>query len=154
MHILIVHQYYLRKNDGGGSRWNQFAKYWAQNGHQVTILAGMLNYSSFTKHPEYKGKFLITEYEEPNITVKRSHVSETYNKNSLGRMWGYISFSFSSTLAGLFVKKPDIIVCTSPPLTVGLTGAILSKFKRAPMVLEVRDLWPESIIDLGAVNNK
>jgi glycosyltransferase involved in cell wall biosynthesis len=69
-------------------------------------------------------------------------------------MWGYISFTISSTLAGMSVKRPDIIICTSPPLTVGLTGAILTKFKRAPMVFEVRDLWPESIIDLGAVKNK
>ena len=47
-----------------------------------------------------------------------------------------------------------MIVCTSPPLTVGLTGWILSRLKRAPMVFEVRDLWPESAIDTGVMKNK
>lgn len=154
MHILVVHQYFLGKNDAGGSRWNQFAKYWAKAGHKITVLAGTVHYAIGKKQPKYKGKLFVTEHESENITVKRCHVSESYNKSSLGRAWGYISFAFSSTLAGLFVKKPDIIICTSPPLIVGLTGAILGKLKRIPMVFEVRDLWPESVIDLGAVTNK
>ncbi len=54
----------------------------------------------------------------------------------------------------LFVKKPDVIICTSPPLTVGLTGWVLSKLKHIPMVFELRDLWPESAIDTGVVTNQ
>ncbi|MHC4075147.1 MAG: glycosyltransferase family 4 protein, partial [Planctomycetota bacterium] len=146
--------YYLHKKGAGGSRWNQFAKYWSQAGHRITVLAGMLEIVGAKKFPEYRGKFLVTEYDGSDIVVKRCHVSESYNKSTLGRAWGYISFAFSSTLAGLFVKKPDVIICTSPALIVGLTGAILSWFKRVPMVFEVRDLWPESVIDLGAVTNK
>lgn len=154
MHILIVHQYYLHKDDAGGSRWNQFAKYWAQAGHQVTVLAGMVHYATGKKHPEYKGKFLVTEHDGPNITIKRCHVSEAYNKSFLGRAWAYMSFTFSSTLAGLGVSEPDVMISTSPPLTVGVTGAILSKLKKVPMVFEVRDLWPESAIDTGVLTNK
>ncbi|MBA7630481.1 hypothetical protein ES703_38003 [subsurface metagenome] len=154
MHILVVHQYFLGKNDAGGSRWNQFAKYWARKGHKITVLAGTVHYSTGKKQPKYKGKFIVTERECENVTVKRCYVSGAYNKSSLGRMWGYVSFAFSSILGGLFVKKPDIIVCSSPPLTVGVTGAILSKLKRVPMVFEVRDLWPESVVDVGAVTNK
>ncbi len=45
MKILIVHQYFLGKDDAGGSRWNQFAKYWAEAGHEITILAGMVHYT-------------------------------------------------------------------------------------------------------------
>jgi glycosyltransferase involved in cell wall biosynthesis len=154
MNILIVHQYYLHKDDAGGSRWNQFAKYWSEQGHHITVLSGMVHYATGKKHPEYKGKFLVTEHEGPNITVKRCHVSEAYNRSFAGRAWAYLSFTFSSTIAGLFVHKPDVIICTSPPLTVGITGAILSKLKRIPMVFEVRDLWPESAIDTGVLTNK
>ncbi len=154
MHILVVHQYYLHKDEAGGSRWNQFAKYWSQKGHKVTVLAGTLHYAVSKKRPEYKGKFIFTEHESENIAVKRCHVSEAYNKSYIGRAWAYSSFAVSSTLAGLFVKKPDVIICTSPPLTVGLTGWVLSKFKRIPMVFEVRDLWPESAIDTGVLKNK
>ena len=153
MHILIVHQYFLHKEDAGGSRWNQFAKYWAQQGHRITVLAGMVHYATGKKHPEYKGKFFVTEHEGPNITIKRCHVSEAYNRSFLGRAWAYLSFTFSSTLAGLWVRKPDIMICTSPPLTVGVTGAILGWLKRIPMVFEVRDLWPESAIDTGVLTS-
>ena len=154
MHILVVHQYYLHKGDAGGSRWNQFAKYWSQRGHKITILAGMVHYATGTKRPEYKWKFFVTEYDHPNVTIKRCHVSEAYNRSFIGRAWAYVSFAVSSTLAGFCVKKPDVIICTSPPLTVGLTGAALSRLKHIPMVFEVRDLWPESAIDTGVLTNK
>ncbi|MEE9440048.1 MAG: glycosyltransferase family 4 protein, partial [Saprospiraceae bacterium] len=90
------------------------------------------------------------------VNVWRTHVSETYNSGFLGRLWGYFSFVFSSIWAGLFKTKEkyDIILVTSPPLFVGITAYILSRFKRIPFVFEVRDLWPESAIDTGVVTNK
>jgi len=154
VHIIVVHQYYLHKDGAGGSRWNQFAKYWSRAGHKVTVLAGMLEIVTAKKFPEYKGRFIVTENDGPNIVVKRCHVSEAYNKSFIGRAWAYFSFTFSSILAGLFVKRPDVIICTSPPLTVGFVGWVLSRFKRIPMVFEVRDLWPESAIDTGVLTNK
>ena len=155
MHILVVHQYYLHKEDAGGSRWNQFAKYWSRSGHKITVLAGMVHYATGKKQPEYKGKFVVRERETENIEVLRCYVSESYNKSFVGRFWAYISFVFSTILAGLFcTDKCDVIICTSPPLTVGLTGWALSKLKKTPMVFEVRDLWLESFIDMGLIKNR
>ena len=155
MHILVVHQYFLGKNDAGGSRWNQFAKYWSQAGHSVIVLAGTVHYATGKKEPQYKGKFIVREPEMENVDVLRCHVSQSYNKSFIGRFWAYLSFAFSSIWAGLFhAGKCDVVICTSPPLTVGLTGWILSKLKRIPMVFEVRDLWPESAIDTGVLTNK
>lgn len=155
MHILIAHQYFLSRKDGGGSRWNQFAKCWAQAGHKITVLAGTVNYLTGRKLPQYRGKFVVHEHEMKNLEVLRCYVSEGYNKSFLGRFWSYVSFVFSSIVAGLFwVGKCDVIICTSPPLSIGLTGWILSKFKRIPMVFEVRDLWPESAIDTGVLTNR
>jgi len=155
MHILVVHQYFLGKNDAGGSRWNQFAKYWAQAGHKITVLAGTVHYATGRKQPQYKGRFIVREREGNNVEVLRCYVSESYSKNFIGRFWAYLSFVGSSIWAGLFcVGKCDIIICTSPPLTVGLTGWILSRLKRIPMVFEVRDLWPESAIDTGVLTNR
>jgi glycosyltransferase involved in cell wall biosynthesis len=90
------------------------------------------------------------------VDVMRCHVSETYNSSFLGRLWAYFSFVFSSVYAGLFkVKgKQDIILVTSPPLFVGITAYVLSIFKGIPFVFEVRDLWPESAIDTGVLQNK
>lgn len=155
MHIMVVHQYHLHKDDPGGSRWNQFVKYWSQAGHKVTVLAGTVHYATGKKRLEYKGKFIVREKVMDNLDVLWCHVSEAYNKSFIGRAWAYVSFVASSVLAGLFCAgKCDVIICTSPPLTIGLTGWILSKLKRIPMVFEVRDLWPESAIDTGVLTNK
>ncbi|MHC4214884.1 MAG: glycosyltransferase family 4 protein, partial [Planctomycetota bacterium] len=98
---------------------------------------------------------MVREKEAENVEVIRCHVSPSYNKSFIGRFWAYLSFTFSSILAGLFcVGKCDVVICTSPPLSVGLTGWILSKLKRIPMVFEVRDLWPESAISTGVLTNK
>ena len=155
MHILLVHQYFLGKKDAGGSRWNQFAKYWARAGHRITVLAGTVHYATGIKQPEYKGKFVVREQEEENIKVFRCYVSKSYNKSFIGRFWAYVSFTISSIWVGLFyIGRCDVIICTSPPLTVGLTGWILAKLKKVPMVFEVRDLWPDFAIDTGVLTNK
>ena len=85
--------------------------------------------------------------------MHRCHVSETYNLNFLGRLWGYFSFVFSSLITCLFrIKGPfDLVLVTSPPLFVGITGLIVSKLRRIPLVFEVRDLWPSVPIAIGAL---
>ena len=155
MRILIVHQYFLAKGDAGGSRWNQFAKYWARAGHDVSVLAGTVHYATGTKPPRYKGRLFVKEQIEDRLTVYRCHVSESYNRSFLGRFWAYLSFMFSSTLVGLLrVSRPDIIVATSPPLTVAGNLWMLSALYGVPAVFEVRDLWPESAIDTGVLTSR
>ncbi len=156
MHILLLHQYFLDSGDSGGSRFNEMTKVWKEAGHDVTVIAGMVHYTTGTKKDKYKGKFFLKEINEDGVTILRCHVSEAYNTNFIGRLWAYFSFVFSSIFAGVFKAKDkyDVIVVTSPPLFVGITGLILSFLKRIPMVFEIRDLWPESAIDTGVLTNK
>jgi glycosyltransferase involved in cell wall biosynthesis len=156
MKILLIHQYFLEDNDGGGSRWNEISKVWNDEGHEVTVLAGMVHYNTGKKHERYKGKFTYIDEKNERLRVIRCHVSEAYNVNFLGRLWGYFSFVLSSLYGGFFKTKGkfDIIVVTSPPLFVGITAYVLSLFKRIPFVFEIRDLWPESAIDTGVLKNK
>ncbi len=154
MNILLLHQYFLEEDDPGGSRWNELTRMWTDAGHQVTVLAGMMHANGSEKRPEYKGHY-FREKMQGAVTVWRCHVSESYNKNFLGRLWGYFSFMFSALWAGLFKAKGkfDVVVVTSPPLFVGASGWLISVFKRIPLVFEVRDLWPESAIDTGVLKN-
>ena len=155
MRILLIHQYFLEDGDAGGSRWNEMTRQWTEEGHTITVLAGMVHYASGKKAERYKGKYFFIDKKSDNLTVVRSHVSEAYNVNFLGRLWAYFSFVFSSTWAGFFKTKGkfDVIIVTSPPLFVGITAYILSLFKRIPFVFEIRDLWPESAIDTGVLKN-
>lgn len=155
MKILVLHQYFLGKNDPGGSRFNQFVKYWEKQGHEITVVAGTVHYITGEKDEKYKGKFVVREEYSPNVQLVRTYVSESYNKSFIGRLWGYFSFTFSSLYAIMFkVRKHDVVIVTSPPLFVGITGILAKLFKRTPMVFEIRDLWPESAIDTGVLTNK
>jgi glycosyltransferase involved in cell wall biosynthesis len=158
MNILLIHQFFLGKNDGGGSRFNEMTRIWTEEcDAKVTVLSGMVHYASGKKENElYKGKYTYSEQLNDKLKIIRCHVSESYNVSFLGRLWGYFSFVFSSIYAGLFKAKDkyDIILVTSPPLFVAITAYILAKVKGIPFVFEVRDLWPESAIDTGVLQNK
>jgi glycosyltransferase involved in cell wall biosynthesis len=155
MKILLLHQYFLEEDDFGGSRFNEITEQWTADGSSVSVIAGMVHANGIAKRPEYKGKFIKVNYQR-GIKVIRSHVSESYNSGFLGRLWGYFSFMLSSLYAGLFIDKGkyDVILVTSPPLFVGISGLLISKIRRIPMVFEIRDLWPESAIDTGVLTNK
>ncbi len=156
MHILLIHQYFLEKGEGGGSRFNEMARLWEAQGHQVTVLAGMVHYNTGVKPDKYKGRYIYIDQYSEKIKVIRCHVSEAYNKNFSGRLWGYFSFVFSALYAGMFKARGhyDVLLATSPPLFVALPAYFISRFKRIPLVFEVRDLWPESAIDTGVLNSK
>jgi glycosyltransferase involved in cell wall biosynthesis len=154
MRILLLHQYFLEEDDHGGSRWNEMTRIWADKGHEITVLGGMMHANGSEKRPEYKRR-LFKVNQQGKVKVMRCHVSETYNANFLGRLWGYFSFVFSSLWAGVFQTKGefDVVMVTSPPLFIGISGFLISRIKRIPFVFEVRDLWPESAIDTGVVTN-
>jgi len=157
MRILLLHQYFLEKNQGGGTRFNEMTQIWSSQGHKVSVLSGMVHFATGKKPMKYKGKhFFKDDNFYNNVDVLRCHVSESYNVNFLGRLWGYFSFVFSSTYAGLFKlkKKHDVLVVSSPPLFIGIAAILIGFFKRIPVVFEVRDLWPESAIDTGVLRNK
>jgi glycosyltransferase involved in cell wall biosynthesis len=157
MKILLIHQYFLEKGEGGGSRFNEMTQIWASQGHKITVLAGMVHYGTGLKPIKYEGKFICVENSfYKNVDVVRCYVSESYNTNFLGRLWAYFSFVFSSICGGLFEKhgKYDVIVVTSPPLFVCITALVLSRVRGVPLVLEVRDLWPESAIDTGVLKSR
>lgn len=106
MKILLIHQYFLEKGEGGGSRFNEMTQVWSKLGHKVTVLAGMVNYTTGKKPERYKGKHYFSDIDfYPNVDVLRCHVSESYNVNFLGRLWGYFSFMFSAIWGDINILK-------------------------------------------------
>lgn len=154
MRILLIHQFFLEDNAGGGSRWNEMSRIWIETGHEVTVLAGMVHYMG-GESDRYRGSFFHQSTNRDGVHVIRCHVSNHYNSGFLGRLWAYFSFTFSSIWGGIRRAKGtfDVIVVTSPPLFVGITAVVLSWLKRTPFVFEVRDLWPESAIDTGVLTS-
>ena len=95
MRILLVHQYFQENDDPGGLRWNAMTQIWAEQGHEITVIAGMTHYTKGIRNPKYKNKYVYTDEFAPNIQVIRTHVSDSYNNSFRGRMKAYFSFVFS-----------------------------------------------------------
>lgn len=153
MRIILFHQYFLGKNDPGGSRWNEFTSFFSKKvSFKTEVIAGNIHYATGKKI--LPNTWSNTEKVEDNITLYRTWTYSGYNSNFVGRVIGYLSYTFSSLIKALFLKKPDVYIVTSPSIFVGIGAIIVSKLKRVPFIFEVRDLWPESAIAIGILNNK
>jgi len=155
MRIAIVHQYYLMPGQFGGSRFNEMARMWAEQGHEVAVIAGTVDYGAGKSPARYRGRW-ITKEVDGSVTVYRCHVPDTYGKSYLGRMWAFLGFTFSASTAALRLKRPDAVIATSPPLVAVIPGWIAANLRRrsCPWIFEVRDLWPESAVTTGVLREK
>jgi glycosyltransferase involved in cell wall biosynthesis len=152
MKILIVHQHYLMPGQPGGSRFNELARMWSEAGHQVTVVAGNVNYNTGQRPAAYDGTWTLREH-DGQVVVWRCHVPRSYGRSYLGRMWAFLGFTASATTAALRAGRHDVVIGTSPPLVVVLPALLASRLRRprVPWVFEVRDLWPESAITTGVL---
>ncbi len=153
MKIILFHQYFLGKNDPGGSRWNELTNYFSKKEHlKINVLAGNIHYA--TGKQILPNTWSNKEKIDGNITLYRTWTYSGYNSSFIGRVVGYLSYTFSSLVKSLGLEKPNVIIITSPSIFVGISAITLSKIKNIPFILEVRDLWPESAITTGVLNNR
>ncbi|MBM4264833.1 MAG: glycosyltransferase family 4 protein [Deltaproteobacteria bacterium] len=156
MNILYVSQYFPPEMGAPAARVSELARHWARAGHAVTVLTGFPNHPTGVVHPEYRRRFrrLVCREQCDGVDVVRTWLLPVPNRRAIERVLNYLSFTVSACLTGMFLKKPDAIIATSPQLFVGLAGWWLGLIKRAPFILEVRDLWPESITAAGMGSEK
>jgi len=151
MNILVIHQQFLRPNEGGGSRFNEFSRLWSEAGHSVTVVAGQTSYATGKRSPEYRRHWVHREH-VGDVTILRAYTPEAEMTSFVSRLWNFFCFMFSALWAVfLLAPKPDVIIATSPQLIVAVPGVLGAALRRCPLVFEVRDLWPETGITMGAI---
>ncbi len=154
MKILIISQYHPPEMGAAAMRWNDYALILSKRGHSVTVLSEIPNYPSGIIPKKYSNKNFISEKDPTrNFTIIRTAVWANSRQTTIQRLGFYLSFMFSSIYSGLKLGKIDLIIASSPPLFVGVSGMIISKIKRVPMMFDIRDLWPESAKALGEINS-
>lgn len=154
MKLIILTQYFPPEVGAPQNRLYELALRLKSKGIDITVLTAMPNYPQMVIHKEYKGK--CYHYEEiQGLKVHRSWIYVSKSKSIIPRLLNYFSFVFSSLFFGLFkLKKHDILLVESPPLFLGITAYLLSRAKKAKMIFNVSDLWPESAEKLEIINNK
>ncbi len=146
MRIALIHQYYLRPGQAGGSRFNEMARWWSEQGCEVWVVAGQVEYASGEKSSDYKGVRPWVREDDGPVKVLRAYTPDTYHRTFLGRALSLVGFGVSATTALAALPPCDVIVATSPPLTVAFAGVAARVLRGWPLVFEVRDLWPESAV--------
>jgi len=149
--ILYVSQYFPPEMGAPAARVAELSRLWVEQGHEVTVLTGFPNHPTGTIPPDYRSRFrrLVTREDVNGIDVVRTWLLPFPNRKAYERMLNYSSFCVSAAISGLALARPDVVIATSPQLLVGLSGWWLARCKRVPFILEVRDLWPESLCAVG-----
>jgi glycosyltransferase involved in cell wall biosynthesis len=151
MKILFLTDNFPPEVNACATRTYEHCKEWVKKDVEVTVLTCAPNFPQGKVYEGYKNKLFQTEYIE-GIKVIRVWTYISANKGFIKRIIDYTSFMISSFFVGLFIKT-DVIVATSPQFFTAVSGRWLSFWKRKKWVMEVRDIWPESIKAVGAMED-
>lgn len=150
MKILFLSDNFPPEGNAPATRLYEHAIRWVRDGHEVTVITCAPNFPEGKLFAGYRNRWRQVEYLD-GIRVVRVKTYITANEGFLKRTLDYMSFMLMGFLMGLFEKRPDVVVATSPQFFCAMGGWALSVAKRRPFVFELRDLWPASIIAVGAM---
>ncbi len=139
MRILYLHQFFITRTGVGGTRSYEFARRFAAGGHAVRMVTAGGG---------------VRTVEGVEVIGVRGAYSDYMSATAVAyprRMAAFARFAAAATLAALRGPRPDVVYATSPPLTMALPALAAALRWRAPLVFEVRDLWPEAPIQMGAL---
>jgi len=147
MKILFITDNFPPEVNAPATRTFEHCQEWVKAGASVTVITSFPNFPQGKIYPGYKHKLKQTEILE-GIRVIRVWTFMAANEGSFKRLIDFWSFMITSFLVGLF-EKTDLIIATSPQFFTSLSGHFLSIIKNKPWIMEIRDLWPESIITMN-----
>ncbi len=150
MHILFLTDNFPPEGNAPATRTYEHAREWVKLGHKVTIITGTPNFPEGKVFDGYSNNWYKNEKIE-GIEVRRVKTYITANEGFAKRILDFMSFMVTSFVAGLFVRKPDVIVGTSPQFFTVISAWALSVIKFKPFIFELRDIWPASITAVGAM---
>ena len=153
MRILFLSHYFHPEVNAPASRTYEHCKQWIQDGHEVTVVTCAPNHPRGMVYEGYCNKLFQRE-EKDGIQVVRLWTYVTANEGFLKRTLSYLSYMVAAVFVAPFLPKFDVVLSTSPQFFNGLAGYLVSRLKRLPRILEIRDLWPESIVAVGAITNR
>jgi hypothetical protein len=151
MHILFLSHYFFPENNAPAARVHGMAKEWAREGHRVTVLTCAPNVPAGVVYEGYRNR----PYQEEWVDGIRTVRVWTYlaaNRGRVRRGLNFLSYMAAAGAAGPLIRpRADVVVATSPQFFAGWAGWPVARAHGAPFVLEIRDIWPDSIVAVGAL---
>ncbi|MCA9467747.1 MAG: glycosyltransferase family 4 protein [Nitrospira sp.] len=153
MRILFLSHYFPPEVNAPASRTYEHCKQWVKDGYEVTVVTCAPNHPRGVVYEGYLNRMFQREQKD-GIQVIRVWTYVTANEGFLKRTLNYLSFMVAAVLVVPFLSSHDVVISTSPQFFNGLAGYFVSRLKRIPWILEIRDLWPDSIVVVGAITNR
>ena len=148
MKILFFSHYYSPEGNAPATRVSALCERWAKAGHDVTVVTCPPNVPNGVVYDGYANK--RTSETINGVKVERVKLYIAANKGAVKRMLNFVSYFFKALLAALRLPKPDVVIATSPQIFCGYAGVWYKRLRHVPLVIEIRDIWPESMGAVGA----
>ena len=148
MKILFFSHYYTPEGNAPATRVSALCERWVKAGHDVTVVTCPPNVPNGIVYDGYANK--RTSEVINGVKVERVKLYIAANKGAVKRVLNYVSYFVKSLLAAMRLPKPDVVIATSPQIFCGYVGVWYKRLRRVPLVMEIRDIWPESMFAVGA----
>lgn len=149
MRILILAQFFTPEPDFKGL---PFARELRARGHEVEVLTGFPNYPGGKLYTGYRLRRRQVEFID-GFRVNRVWLYPSHDSSPLRRVANYMSFALSAAVQGAqLASRPDVIWAYHPPATIGIAARRLAAHWRVPVVLDVQDLWPDTVASSGMLS--
>jgi glycosyltransferase involved in cell wall biosynthesis len=148
MKLVYIHQHFVTNEGTSGTRSYDVSRHLVRMGHDVTMVCGVHDQSSLARLPWWR--LFRTEHVD-GIKVVSCNAYYSNKLRVMARLWCFLKFAMLAMVATWRQRRPDLVFATSTPLTVGIPGRLGSALKGCPYVFEVRDLWPEDLLDAGRI---
>ena len=157
MRVLYFHQYFATREGSSATRSYELARRLVEAGHSVTVVTSdaLLSKDGPPAAGAARLRFprLVQRRTVDGIDLLVLGIPYS-NYFSYGRrLAAFAAFTAAATVAGAALPAPDVVFATSTPLTIGIPGMVAQRLKKAPLVFEIRDLWPAVPVALGALRN-
>jgi glycosyltransferase involved in cell wall biosynthesis len=154
MKVAIVYQYYQGREAPGHSLVYDLSQHLAANGHQVAVVTGETGYMRPDQPTLPWYRRIVRRERDGSVDVVRTYTYSELHRSYFGRLLSFISFSMSCPIGLLRIDKPDVVLASSPPIFPIFSAWLVCRLRRIPFVLEVRDLWPASAVQMGILKNR
>ena len=151
MHILLISDNFYPETNAPASRGFEHCKVWVSQGHKVTVITSFPNFPRGKVYSGYKNK--LYQFENiKGINILRVWTYMAPNSGIWKRMLDQLSFMITAFFGGVFLKNIDVVIGTTPHIFTPVSAVLISKIKNIKFILELRDLWPDSMVAVGMDN--
>ena len=154
MRITFFTHYFPPEVNAPATRVYEHTVRWSREGHEIKVVTCQPNCPNGKVFEGYQNRFIKDYKEVDGLHVTRVWTFIAANAGKIRRSLNFVTYMLTAILAGVFGKRPDIIVATSPQFFCGWAGVIVGKIRRIPVILEIRDVWPASIAAVGVFRNR